>query len=242
MQLLISVTSATEAQAALQGGADIIDVKNPAEGALGAAPVAALRVICALLPPDRPGSAALGDSNSSSGALALAAYGAAMMGVRYVKLGLLLSNPGEAINLLQTIQTGASLAESPCGLIAVGYADAANHGALSWQLLPEIARAAQIEGCMIDTASKDGRGLFDYCDEAALASWIAACRQAKLLCALAGALQPKDLPALRRLCPDIVGFRGAACNGDRVKGQVEAERVAILHQALSERPRLKPSD
>jgi uncharacterized protein (UPF0264 family) len=35
MQLLISVTNALEAQAALQGGADIIDVKNPAEGGAG---------------------------------------------------------------------------------------------------------------------------------------------------------------------------------------------------------------
>ena len=46
MQLLISVTNALEAQAVLQGGADIIDIKNPAEGALGAANVAALRDIC----------------------------------------------------------------------------------------------------------------------------------------------------------------------------------------------------
>ncbi|HXV96934.1 MAG TPA: (5-formylfuran-3-yl)methyl phosphate synthase [Anaerolineae bacterium] len=46
MQLLISATNAVEAQAALQGGADIMDVKNPAEGALGAANVAALRDIC----------------------------------------------------------------------------------------------------------------------------------------------------------------------------------------------------
>lgn len=233
MQLLISVTSAIEAQAALQGGADIIDVKNPAEGALGAAPVAALQAICAMLPSDRPGSAALGDSNSSTGTLALAAYGAAMMGVRYVKLGLLTSNTEETIALLHTIQTSVHLANPTCGLIAVGYADAANHGALPWQLLPEIARAARIEGCMIDTASKDGRGLFDYCHEADLANWIADCRHAKLRCALAGSLQPKDLPALRRLCPDVIGFRGAACSGDRVKGQVEAERVAILHQALS---------
>jgi len=72
MQLLISVTSSKEAQAALQGGADIVDIKNPAEGALGAAAVAALRDVCALLPPEGIASAALGESNSEPGVLALA--------------------------------------------------------------------------------------------------------------------------------------------------------------------------
>ena len=38
-KLLISVTSAEEALLALEGGADIIDMKNPLEGALGALPL-----------------------------------------------------------------------------------------------------------------------------------------------------------------------------------------------------------
>ncbi len=233
MQLLISVTSAEEVSAALKGGADIIDVKNPAEGALGTAPVAALRDVCALLPPDGVGSAALGESNSATGALALAGYGAATFGVRYVKLGLLMPKPEDAIPLLQTVQASIHLANPNCGLIAVGYADAANIGALSWQLLPEIARTARIEGCMIDTAIKKGQGLFDHCHETALAGWLAECRQAGLLCALAGSLGPTDLPALRRLGPDVVGFRGAACRGDRAKGRVNSELVAALRTGLN---------
>jgi uncharacterized protein (UPF0264 family) len=232
MQLLISVTSGTEASAALAGGADIIDVKNPAAGALGAACVAALRDVCALLPADHPGSAALGESDSAPGALALAAYGAATLGVRYVKLGLRNPNPAKAITLLQSVQSSMRLANPSCALIAVSFADAANIGALSWKLLPEIARVAQIGGCMIDTVLKDGRTLFDHCDEPALEQWIVQCRQAGLLCALAGSLGQADLPALRRLQPDVVGFRGAACCGDRVNGQVETELVAALREGV----------
>ncbi len=232
MQLLISVATAEEVGAALQGGADIIDVKNPAAGALGAAPVAVLRDVCALLPSDRLSSAALGESDSAPGALALAAYGAATLGVGYVKLGLRTAQPDEAITLLQTIQTGVQLANPTCGLIAVGYADASKIGALSWQLLPEIARAAGIAGCMIDTAIKDGHHLFDYCTEPNLKQWLADCRRAGLLCALAGALTLAELPALRRLSPDVVGFRGAACVRDRVNGQVKSELVAQLRAGL----------
>ena len=36
MKLLVSVVNENEVAAAVEGGADIIDVKNPAEGALGA--------------------------------------------------------------------------------------------------------------------------------------------------------------------------------------------------------------
>jgi uncharacterized protein (UPF0264 family) len=232
MKLLISVTSAIEARAASRGGADIIDVKNPAEGALGAAAVAALRDVCALLPPEGLASAALGESNSAPGVLALAAYGAASLGARYVKLGLLTPVPIEAITLLKQVQSSLHLANPHCALIAVGYADAAEIGALSWQLLPEIAHTARIRGCMIDTALKDGRCLFDHCNELALARWVAECRQAGLLCALAGSLGRVELPALRRLRPDVVGFRGAACRGNRVNGQVKAELVAALRVGL----------
>ncbi|MFN8457287.1 MAG: (5-formylfuran-3-yl)methyl phosphate synthase [Anaerolineae bacterium] len=188
MKLLISVNSVTEAQAARQGGADIIDVKNPAEGALGTASVSALRDIRAALPTKSIVSAALGESNSAPGVLALAGYGAATFGVRYVKLGLLTPVPTEAITLLQQVQAALHLANPECALIAVGYADATEIGALPWKLLPEVARAARIHGCMIDTALKDGHHLFDHCAEAALARWITACREARLLCALAGSL------------------------------------------------------
>jgi hypothetical protein len=232
MQLLISVTSAEEVEAALQGGANIIDVKNPAEGALGAAPSAVLRDVGTLVPPERVTSAALGESNSATGTLALASYAAASLGVRYVKVGLRTNNSGEAIKLLQAVQASARLANSNCGLIAVGYADGARIGAISWESLPEIAKAAQVEGCMIDTALKDGHGLFDYCDLPTLEGWVAACRQIGLLCALAGSLVSGDLPALCRLHPDVVGFRGAACRGGRVNGRVAAELVAILHAGL----------
>lgn len=233
MKLLISVTTTTEIEPALQGGADIVDVKNPAEGALGAAPVTVLHGLAGLLPPGRLASAALGESDSSTGVLALAGYAAAVLGARYVKVGLRLGDADQAIQLLQAVQSAAHLANPRCSLIAVGYADAARIGAVSWQSLFEIAHQAQVAGCMIDTGLKDGRRLFDYCDEPALERWLADCRRLGLLAALAGSLSPADLPAIARLRPDVVGFRGAACAGDRVNGRVTAELVAALRAGLA---------
>ena len=232
MRLLISIAAPNEIPAALEGGADIVDVKDPAAGALGAAPADVLYAVCQKLRPDRTISAALGDSDAPSGTLTLAATGAAALGVRYVKLGLVTGDIAAIIDLLRDLQQSVRLVNPNCGVIAVGYADASQIGAVAWQSLPEIGRASGIEGCMIDTAVKQGQRLFDHCRESDLAGWLADCRQAGLLCALAGSLGLADLPALRRLAPDVAGFRSAACDGGRVAGQVSAERVAALRAQL----------
>ena len=232
MQLLISVTTVAEAQAALRGGAHIIDIKKPSEGALGAASVSTLQDVCATLPPDCPISAALGDSTAPTGTLALAAYAAASLGAHFVKVGLLTANSKDAFIILQEIQHSIRLADPLCRLVAVGYGDGAAVGALSWRQLPEIARELQLWGCMIDTVQKDGRTLFDHCQEKELENWILECRRAGLRAALAGSLGADDAPAIRRLQPDIAGFRGAACRGDRRSGHVDELLVANLREKL----------
>jgi uncharacterized protein (UPF0264 family) len=234
MQLLISVTRQDEVQAALDGGADIVDVKNPAEGALGTAPVQTLRHLVGVVPSERRTSAALGESDAPASLLGLAAYGAASLGVHYIKVGLRMNNLDEAVAVLRTIQVAAHSVNPKAHLIAVGYADAHRIGALSPEQLPSLAQDTHISGCMIDTAIKDGRGLFDYCDLPMLQRWLDTCRDASLLAALAGTLRIADLPALRELRPDIVGFRSAACRGDRVHGEVDAKLVAALRARLDD--------
>src|SRR5438067_2429694 len=60
MRLLVSVADAAEARAALAGGADIIDAKEPRHGALGAVAPDVLRAIRNAVAVRRPVSAALG--------------------------------------------------------------------------------------------------------------------------------------------------------------------------------------
>src|SRR5260370_38116743 len=62
MRLLVSVASATEALAALAGGADVIDAKDPLAGALGAVPIAVLTEIHAAVGGAHPVNAAIGDA------------------------------------------------------------------------------------------------------------------------------------------------------------------------------------
>src|SRR5437867_13324717 len=62
MQLLVSVADASEGRAALLGGADVIDAKDPREGALAAARPEVLRELRAAVGAARPIGAALGDA------------------------------------------------------------------------------------------------------------------------------------------------------------------------------------
>ena len=80
MRLLVSVTDAAEARVAVEGGVDIVDVKNPAEGSLGAPGPGVIERVRQVVPPERAVSAAIGDLPNLPGTAALAALGAARSG------------------------------------------------------------------------------------------------------------------------------------------------------------------
>ena len=93
-----------EAAEAIAGGADIIDVKNPKEGALGANFPWVIKRIREITPKNIEVSCTLGDVPNLPGAVSLAALGAATTGVDYIKAGLYgLKTPKEAVYLMQNV-------------------------------------------------------------------------------------------------------------------------------------------
>ncbi len=234
MQLLISVVTADEVEAAVSGGADIVDVKDPREGSLGAAAPHVVRAVRAAVPAGVPVSVAIGDVPDLPGMAALAAAGAASCDVAYVKVGLLgPSDEASALRLLKAVCRAAAEAARPPRVMAAGYADAAAVGALPPLLLPAVAAAAGTHGCMLDTARKDGGTLFTALDDDDLRRFVEGCRERRLVSALAGSLTEGDLARLAAIGPDIVGFRGAACGGDRTSGRVDARAVRRLKDAAA---------
>jgi uncharacterized protein (UPF0264 family) len=229
VRLLISVTDAAEAAAAADAGAEIIDVKDPGAGSLGQAPADWVRAIRRATPAHLPVSAALGDGPFAGPAAVHAAMVLSESGARFVKVGLRDTTETAALDMLRGVR--CELPPST-GLIAVGFADAHRVHCPEPLELPALAAAAGADGCLIDTAVKDGRGLLDWLADAALGAVVAKCRVLGLLCGLAGSLEATDLPRIAAIAPDIVGIRGAACVGDRVHGRVSRERVADLVRRL----------
>jgi len=228
MRLLVSVVDAAEARLAVAGGVDVVDVKNPAEGSLGAPAPGVIAHVRDVLPADLPLSAAIGDLPSLPGTAALAALGAARCGAAYVKIGLWgSSTTADAVAVLHAARDAV---DGDAAVVAVTYADAARVPSrpLPPRELVAAAREAGVSGCLLDTAVKDGRGLLAWLHGDALAALVAEAHGAGLEMALAGELRADDLPAIRATGADIAGVRSAACRDGRRTAALDPERIAHL--------------
>ncbi len=229
MKVLISIRSLEELQPALEGKADIIDLKNPNEGSLGAAVPSFIKKVKKLAL-NNSVSAAIGDMPNLPGTAALAALGAAQSGADYVKVGLFgVTNEEEGIKLMTEVVNAVKEYNSDVIVVGAGYADSRSFGGVDPLKIPNIVKSAGAEIAMLDTAVKDGRRLFDFLNLKELKNFVDNAHNQNLLVALAGSLRTEDLSIIKQLGADIVGFRGAVCsNNDRRKGIVTTDRVAKI--------------
>ncbi len=226
MRLLVSVANAEEATAALAGGADIIDAKDPLTGALGAVSLATLRGIVEIVGGARPVTAALGDA-SDPVALERDARLFASTGIEFIKIGFAgIDSPDRIARLVAAAVRGAG----DVGTVAVFYADA-DAGSTFIDLVTSAALGGAA-GVLIDTADKRGPGLRQLITAAALSGYAAAARDAGLFVAMAGKLIAEDLSFVLESGADIAGVRGAACDDGRT-GRVAADRVRLLRAAAA---------
>ncbi len=233
MKLLVSPINLSEARECVQGGADIVDVKNPAEGSLGAGFPWVIKEIRQFLPPELPLSAALGDVPFKPGTIALASLGLASCGVQYIKVGLHgIRTLEEGIQMMKpVVETVKSY--NKIQIVAAGYADAQRIEAIKPNLIPEVGRLADCDLIMLDTAIKDGLRLFDHCKINFLEKFVQSAHEQGQQAALAGSLRKEDLKVLAQIQTDIAGVRGAACsNSDRNRGTIQSSLIRELRKAF----------
>lgn len=221
--LLASVRSREEAALALAGGADLIDLKEPRRGALGALPPETAAELVRFVAGRRPVSATLGDLPMVPALLRAAAERTAASGADYIKVGLFSSSQS-----LACVRALEPLARRGCRLVAVLFADQAP----DWAWLPEIA-AAGFSGVMLDTADKNRGGLRIHLDDGTLAGFMGHARVRGLTVGLAGSLREEDIGPLKALAPDFLGFRGALCGKGERTGEIDPARIAAVRARLA---------
>jgi uncharacterized protein (UPF0264 family) len=236
MRLLVSVANRADAAAALEGGADIIDAKDPRVGALGAVSIHALRDIHAEVAGERPVTAALGDDLDGT-ALESTAKAFTTAGAALVKVGF--ADPGDFARIEMLIESavrGVRAANAlEKGVIAVAYADRAP-GSDRWSRdFVETAARAGAAGVLLDTGDKGSAGLRTLVSKAFLEAWVRHAHDSGLTVALAGKLTTDDLPFVRDVGADIAGVRGAACDQGRT-GRIVAEKVRLLQEGCGPVP------
>src|SRR6266540_2079581 len=206
MKLLVSVSCAEEVSVALEGGADIIDAKDPRSGALGAVSIPVLGAIRDAAIRVLPVSAAIGDATDEVSTERIA-FEFAATGLSFVKVGFAGSESlGRSEALIAAAVRGATAGGGGrTGVVVVAYADAARDAVFSTvpgtNLAPArhlaIAAHAGARGVLLDTADKSGPGLCALLSPTALAAWVTHAHRCGLLTAVAGRLTAGDLPVVR---------------------------------------------
>jgi len=224
---LASVRDAAEAEMAIGAGADIIDLKDPGKGALGALSPDTVAACVRRIAARAPVSATIGDLPLQGEVVRNAVLATAGLGVDYVKLGLFPG--GDAVRCLNLLEPDAAQIR----LILVLFADA----------LPDfdaIGLAARIgaQGVMFDTLGKRAGSLPDHMSFIALAGYIASAKAEGLTVGLAGSLKAKHVPSLVALAPDLLGFRGALCHGDDRVQSLDPGRLTAIRASIPKSPRI----
>jgi uncharacterized protein (UPF0264 family) len=219
---LASVTCLNEAQLVLDANVDIIDLKNPAEGALGALPLATIQEIVKLIDKRKLVSATIGDLVMDPLLIEPAVQAISETGVDIVKVGFFGSenHVACALSLKKQILNGTKV-------VAVLFAD--QHPNFDFM---DNLKAAGFYGAMLDTAEKSSGGLLNHLSLEILSAFTQKAKSLNLLSGLAGSLTLNDISMLNECYPDYLGFRGALCDSLNRRSEIAINQVLNIKDTL----------
>lgn len=221
-KMLASVNGLDEALFIQNYPVDIIDLKQPSQGALGALAVDDVKQIVAKLGGDKLISATVGDLPMQPDQVFSATQTMAYTGVDYVKIGFFPGGDWQGC-----IDQLARLTGQGIALIAVLFADTQP----DFLIIQDLKKAG-FKGVMLDTMDKSLGSLTQILSQAELIAFIGQARQADLLTGLAGSLTQADIIDLLPLQADYLGFRGALCQQQCRTAQLDATRIFNICQLL----------
>jgi FolB domain-containing protein len=224
-RMLASVADAAEASVVLQLGADIIDLKDARQGALGAVSLDSARQAIAAVAGRSETSAALGDPPYDEEGLLENARALAAMGVDTVKLAV-------DANTLDRFGESLSRVAREVGLVGMMFADEKPDFAL-------LARLWELgfKGAMLDTRDKTRGRLSAHLEVVQVNEFCTQCRSLNLISGLAGSLEAPDVPRLLLVRPDVLGFRGALCDARDRRAAIDPAAVVLIRDLI---PRERP--
>ena len=225
--LLVSVRSVDEVDAALSGGADLIDVKEPAKGPLGPAEAEVVAAVIARVKNRVPVSAALGEWSPNA---ITDAHWHLELKLNYLKWGLAgySPRPGWGEDLLDTRR------ELPVGMemVAVAYADWERAKSVPPGEMVRFAKRFRFKAFLLDTWGKDGKSLLDFASPGEIGELVESLKRVEMTVAIGGSLRPEQLKQLKSVTPDYYAVRTSACAGGKRDGVVDATRVKKWKDAI----------
>jgi dihydroneopterin aldolase len=221
MQLLVSVKNPAEALLALDAGVDVIDLKDPSNGALGALDLQTTELILQALDGGALVSATVGDSHATIAALTSDIKARAALGVNIIKI---------AVNDLfaQADFCGSMRLLSGNGIKLVAVFNAESE--VDFTLLPKLQQAG-FYGAMLDTQIKQ-RSLLENQTNAEMQKFVNVCKKCNLVSGLAGSLKPQHIEEICKINPKFIGFRGGVCESFVRESSLSQNKMALVKNVL----------
>ncbi len=221
-QILISVTSIAEAQIALDNGVDIIDLKDPSAGALGALPLPLIQSIVSYINRQKLVSATIGDLPMQADLILQRVMLLASTKVDYIKIGFF-----ESSNFQPCLDALQSVTQSGVKLIAVLFAEHSYP-----ENLIEIIKKAGFVGIMLDTANKNGHTFLDYYSEKLRKEFAQKVLALDLTFGLAGSLKVQHIAIAKEINPTYIGFRGGVCDENKRQLALNPEKIRAVCKVM----------
>lgn len=223
--LLVSVRSSWEARLALEGGADLVDLKEPTRGALGRVEPALWPDVISVVARRVPTSVALGEMSEADDP----DYPDALATFQFAKLGLAGCRPWADwpqrwAQLLQILPASVTP-------VAVIYADWQDAESPRPEEILRYAAASKCGVALFDTFGKTQGGLLHYLGPPELDRLTHLARDAGLRVVFGGSLGTATIPQVLKLEPDYIAVRSAACRGKRT-GDVDAGLIRGLRRLI----------
>jgi uncharacterized protein (UPF0264 family) len=209
-KLLVSVAAPAEVDAAIAGGADVVDVKDPTQGAIG-------RASPQCLAEAEPLDFAEQES---------------LRGVSLVKLGTARLAERSSAWRANWESWHASL---PAGIAIaiVHYADWRRSHGLDLEATLALADEVKAAALVVDTHDKRDGHLLDFYPPPQLRAVVETIRSRRMEVVLAGSLGMRHLASVLDAAPSLIGVRGAACQQGHREGPICLQQVAALKGAIN---------
>ncbi len=220
-QLLISVKNVEEAKLALDAGVDIVDLKDPNVGALGALDLDDTKQIVLAINGCGLVSATVGEQHASLSGLIDDINVRAQLSVDMIKIAVspLFYEPYFIAELTRLTSEGVKI-------VAVFFADAD----LDLNLLATLQKAG-FYGAMLDTKNKQ-HDLLAVQTKTTLQLFTQLCNKHHLKSGFAGSLKPQHIDYLVKFYPTYIGFRGGVCENSMRNNALSLLRVIEVRNML----------
>ncbi len=231
--MLASVRNLEEARCVQGCAVDIIDLKDPSAGALGAVSHAVAADIVRDIAGQIPISATIGDLPVDASRIEQAVFNMAKTGVDIIKIGLFDNRIDTAfVNMLDHCR------RNRLRIVLVVFADS---GPDLPALFASLERAP-LYGVMLDTRDKHSGPLTGFMPPREIAAFLDLARQNTFLAGLAGSLRAVDVAELLAMRPDYLGFRGALCESGERTSVLSGQLVACIRKRIPRHGDALPRD